>query len=70
MRDGALKLIWFYDRGAAELYDLDADIGETTDLAAERPGDVQRLRALLRRQLDACGAQFPTRSDGSDVLRP
>ena len=48
----------------------DADIGETTDLAAERPGEVQRLRALLRRQLDACGAQFPTRSDGSDVLRP
>lgn len=70
VRDGALKLIWFYDRGAAELYDVDADIGETTDLASQRPGDVQRLRALLRRQLDACGAQFPTRSDGSDVLRP
>ena len=39
-------------------------------MEAERPGEVQRLRALLRRQLDACGAQFPTRSDGSDVLRP
>ncbi len=33
--------------GPSELYDLDADIGETTDLAGAHPGIVKELEALL-----------------------
>ncbi len=70
VRDGALKLIWFYDGGRAELYDVVADVGEQRDLAAERPADLARLRALLRRHLDDCGAQVPTLADGTPAPRP
>ncbi|MBI4603746.1 MAG: sulfatase-like hydrolase/transferase [Planctomycetes bacterium] len=34
--------------GKLELYDLEADPGETRDLAAERPEEAKRLEALLR----------------------
>ena len=57
-------------RGAAELYDVERDVGETADLVAQRPAEVLRLRALLRRHLDACGAQFPARRGGRAVARP
>jgi len=70
VRDGDLKLIWFYDRGAAELYNLADDVGETEDLAARRPRDRARLQDVLRKHLAACDAQFPARSDGEQVKRP
>jgi len=70
VRDGDLKLIWFYDRGAAELYDVEVDVGERDDLAARRPEDVARLRRLLRAHLRECDAQLPTRRDGGAVHRP
>lgn len=40
-----------------ELYDLAADPGETRNLAAERPQDVQRLRAALTRSVGAAPAR-------------
>ena len=70
VRDGPLKLIWFYNRGAAELYDLDVDLGEADDLADRRPGDVARLRRILREHLTACGAQLPRRGAGEPVRLP
>ncbi|MCB9877080.1 MAG: sulfatase [Planctomycetes bacterium] len=70
VRDGDLKLIWFYQDERAELYDLAVDIGEHHDLAAERPDDVARLRLLLRRQLTACAAQVPTRDGGAPCALP
>jgi arylsulfatase A-like enzyme len=42
-----LKLIVNQKTRATELYDLASDFGETTDLAASRPADVQRLRAKM-----------------------
>ena len=48
VRDGALAMVELRT-GASELYDLEADPGETRDLAAERPADVARLRALRER---------------------
>jgi len=46
IRDGGMKLIRL-DGGGAMLFDLDADPGETTDLADARPADVVRLLAGL-----------------------
>jgi arylsulfatase A-like enzyme len=42
-----MKLIVSRPAGRAELYDLDEDPLETTDLAAEHPDEVARLRALF-----------------------
>ncbi len=46
VRSGRFKLIG--RRGGGELYDLEADAGETRDLAAEQPHKVRELRALYR----------------------
>jgi arylsulfatase A-like enzyme len=46
VRDGDLKLAVPEDGVAPALYDLARDVGEQTDLAARRPEDVRRLRAL------------------------
>jgi arylsulfatase A-like enzyme len=45
--DGRWHLIAYGD-GRRELYDLDADPGETKDLAGTHPDEVKRLTALLR----------------------
>jgi arylsulfatase A-like enzyme/Flp pilus assembly protein TadD len=47
--DGSLKYV---DLPIPELYDLDADPGETRNLAATRAQDFERLRGLLASQLD------------------
>jgi arylsulfatase A-like enzyme len=56
IRVGDLKLVKIWKTDALELYDLKADLGETTDLAAQRPDTVRalhdRLMVTLRR-LDA-----------------
>jgi len=43
VREGRWKLLCEYDGSRAELYDLDADPGETKDLAAENKALVKRL---------------------------
>ena len=48
MREGRYKLVR-NGKSAPELYDLDADIGETNDLAAKEPQTVARLDASLKR---------------------
>jgi arylsulfatase A-like enzyme len=44
--DGRFHLVAFAD-GRTELYDVTADPAESRNLAAERPADVERLRALI-----------------------
>jgi len=46
LRRGRWKLV-LGESGGFELYDLDADVGETTDVAAAHPALVKELRALL-----------------------
>ncbi len=70
VRSGDLKLVWFWDRGACELYDLANDIGETRDLAADRPADAARLREGLRAFLAATNAMLPARADGQPIAMP
>ena len=47
MRRGNWKLLVNPDRSRAELYDLAADERESTNLAAEQPGMVEELTALV-----------------------
>jgi arylsulfatase A-like enzyme len=73
--EGNLKLIWFHDSPSGtprlELYDLAADLGESNDLANERPDAVARLAARMRSLAASAGAQPSRRkSDGGDLEWP
>jgi arylsulfatase A-like enzyme len=59
VRDGRLKLVRWYDGDVTALYDLEADIAETTDLSADLPEHAARLRGLLEQWLQATGARIP-----------
>jgi arylsulfatase A len=57
VRRGRWKLIESFDPEARELYDLEADLGEATDVAAEHPDLVAELAADLTRWRDEVGAE-------------
>ncbi len=60
VRAGGWKLIrWFDPRVPRELYDLQADLGETTNLASAQPGRVRDLDALIDGFLRDTGALVP-----------
>lgn len=64
VRSGRFKLVKRFEASAArpnliELFDLEADIGETNNLAGENPEVVARLTALLEAHLDETGALRP-----------
>lgn len=60
VRDGRWKLIYWYETGRKELYDIPSDIGERHDLAADEPETVRRLSKKLGRYLRRVGAQRPS----------
>ena len=49
MRQGRWKLVEFYDDGRRTLHDLDGDLGEAQDLAADQPDRVQEMAKQLDR---------------------
>jgi arylsulfatase A-like enzyme len=59
---GPHKLIRFYETGVRELYDLEADPSETTNLAARAPEKVRALEERLDGWLAETGAVVPTRA--------
>ncbi|MCS7239000.1 MAG: sulfatase [Thermoguttaceae bacterium] len=59
VRVGRWKLIRFYHSGRDELYDLEADIGETQDLAIAQPDRLAELRRELEKFLQETGARVP-----------
>ncbi len=59
IRSGAWKLIRFYDPAKTELYNLEADLGETKDLASAEPARVAELAALLEAGLQQSEARMP-----------
>ena len=61
IRAGPWKLLHFYEDDRLELYNLDADLGERHDVAAERPSVRQRLHRRLLRWLEAMNAPLPQR---------
>ncbi|MEM9381019.1 MAG: sulfatase [Planctomycetota bacterium] len=62
IREGDVKLIERFDDGSLELYDLATDIGETTNLAAEREELAEELRGKLAAWRESVGAAMPTRA--------
>ena len=47
VRVGDWKLIEWYEDGRRELFNIDKDLGERNDLAAENPAKVRELAAYL-----------------------
>ncbi|MDX9881762.1 MAG: sulfatase [Prolixibacteraceae bacterium] len=59
IREGDWKLIHYYEDGREELYNLNADLQETTDLAQHYPDKVNELHTKLFDYLGEAGARFP-----------
>ena len=59
LRSGRFKLIEFYEGKRVELYDLDAEIGEQTNLAQTMPDRTAALLDQLRTWRARMGAQSP-----------
>ncbi len=68
---GRYKLIERYEDGRVHLYDLEGDVGERNDLAAEQPERVAEMRARLHAWYDEVGAQFLSAlPDGPEPWQP
>ncbi|WP_035468017.1 sulfatase [Algoriphagus mannitolivorans] len=59
IREGDWKLIYFYESGKSELYNLKNDLGERQNLASSEPELVQALRNKLFNWLVNSKAAFP-----------
>ena len=71
IRAGNWKLIYFHAGQRFELYDLERDIGETTDLAAKRGMLVRELAGAMQAWIEQTGAQLSIeRATGREVSGP
>jgi arylsulfatase A-like enzyme len=59
VRAGDWKLIEFYEDMRVELYNLRDDVGETRDLAQDKPAKAAEMRELLRTWRKSVAAQMP-----------
>jgi arylsulfatase A-like enzyme len=72
-RRGSWKLIYEYTKPAGkrcQLFDLANDPYETTDLAAQKPQQRDRMLAEMRKDLVAKGAQYvrTSKNDAEEIL--
>jgi len=70
MRQGDWKLIEFYEDAHVELYNLRDDIGETADLAVQKPELAATLRQRLHQWRTDVGAQMPVPNPGYRAESP
>ncbi len=70
VRVGKYKLIERYEDGRVHLYDLEADIGEHHDLAAQMPERVSEMRSRLHAWYREVDAKFLREKDGQSPWRP
>jgi arylsulfatase A-like enzyme len=66
VRDGHWKGIWNADLESLELYDLDADPRETTDLSAAHPELAKTMQAAAREWMSSCNVTEPLRAEPLD----
>jgi len=67
LRQDRWKLMYHYPDDRFELYDLEADVGESTDLADADPDRVMAMARRMSWLLADAGAQWPTfQSGGAD----
>ena len=64
IQSGRWKLLEFLEDGRLELYDLEADVGESRNLAADEPARAGDLHARLVAWRNDVGAKLPRRNDG------
>lgn len=64
IRDGDWKLIYYYQDGHEELFDIKHDLGEVDNRAKNEPAIVKRLSQSLGQYLRSVGAQRPSFKDG------
>ena len=60
VRQGRWKLHEYFEDGRLELYDLEADIGERTNLATSQPEKASELHRLLKEWRGETGAPVPS----------
>lgn len=71
IRLGDYKLIYWYNDGATQLYNVREDIGESHDLAEELPDVKAQLASRLTQYLRSVDAQRPTfKADGTTCPWP
>ncbi len=71
IRQGKWKMVYSMRTGKKELYNLDADIGETNDLSERYPEKVLKLSSLLSVQLRKWNAPMPVfKNTGKPVPWP
>ena len=71
IRRGDYKLIYWYEDGKKELYNLRTDIGETENIATSLPRVTKKLSKLLSRKLRNAEAQRPSfKLSGEPCLWP
>ena len=66
VRVGDYKLLEFYEEDRAELYNLEADIGERRDLSGRAPEKTNELRSLLQAWRESVGANMPRGNSAYD----
>lgn len=69
IRLGDWKLIYYYETGAEELYNLREDIGERNDVSAKEPKLVTDLHGQLFDYLKSVNAKFPKKDDSYNEER-
>lgn len=71
VRKGDWKFIYFHASRKMELYNIAADIGETTDLFEDNPEKAKELAGVLSKYLKDVGAQMPIdKATGGKVEYP
>ncbi len=69
VRAGDWRLVEFFETGKVELYNLQDDVGELTDLAEKLPEKREALHAQLKEWRKAVGAQLPTPNPDHDPVK-
>lgn len=60
VRNGDWKLVYYYETGKKELFNIRADIGEKDDCASRNPKLVHKLSGELGKYLRSVNAQRPS----------